>query len=263
VVLDVGSETTGFAVGDRVMGTGDVSRDGCWAEQLAVDYRVVARIPERLSFTDAASLPIGGLTAWESVFRERDGLPSGVDKVLVIGGAGGVGSMATQLLKARTDATVIATASRSESRAWCERMGADWVVDHGKDVVAQLKAFGIDQIDMVLSTAGTADHLDWIAKVLRPFGHLAATDIAPPFDISPVVAKSVSVHTEMVFAKVITGFDAESQGRALAEIAERAISGGVQPTVTTLLDGLTAENMRTAHEQFETRRTIGKIVIAA
>lgn len=263
VVLQVGSMAKGFAVGDRVMGTGDVTRDGCWAERLAVDHRVVAKIPDRLAFVDAASLPIGGLTAWEAVFRERDALPHGVDRVLVVGGAGGVGSMAIQLLKARTDAFVMATASRPESKAWCEMMGADLVIDHSQEVTAQLDADGIDQVDMVFSTAGTAGNLGWIAKLLRPFGHLSAVDISPPFDASPIVAKSISLHTEMVFAKVISGFDLGSQSKILAEIADRVVSGGLRPIVTTRLDGLTVRTMKTAHERLESRRTIGKIVVVA
>jgi NADPH2:quinone reductase len=263
VVIGIGSQAEGFAMGDRVMGIGDVSRDGCWCERLAVDHRVVAKIPDRLSFADAASLPIGGLTAWEAMFRERDALPSGVDRVLVIGGAGGVGSMAIQLLKAKTAAFVIASASRPESTEWCETMGADLVIDHSRDVVAQLGTAGIDQVDMVFSTAGTAGNLSWIATLLRPFGHLSAVDLAPPFDASPMVPKSLSLHTEMVFAKVISGFNLARQGEILAEIADRIASGGVRPIVTTRLDGLTAPNMKTAHELLESRRTIGKIVIVA
>lgn len=263
VVIQVGSAAKGFAVGDRVMGTGDITRDGCWGERLAVDHRVAARIPDRLSVVDAASLPIGGLTAWEAMFRDRDTLPAGVDRVLVVGGAGGVGSMAIQLLKARTGAFVIATASRPESAAWCKVMGADLVVDHSRDVIAQLGAAGIDQVDMVLSTAGTAGNVSWIARLLRPFGHLSAVDIAPPFDASPIVSKSISMHTEMVFAKVISGFNPASQGKVLAEIADRVVSGGLRPIVTTRLDGLTARNMKTAHALLESRRTIGKIVIVA
>lgn len=261
VVLKVGATAKGFSVGDRVMGTGDVTRDGCWAERLAVDHCVVAKIPDRLAFADAASLPIGSLTAWEAVFRDRHSLPSGVDRVLVVGGAGGVGSTAIQLLKAKTNAFVIATASRPESKEWCEMMGADMVVDHSEDVIAQLGAAGIDHVDMVLSTAGTAGNLGWFAKLLRPFGHLSAVDSAPPFDASPIVAKSISLHTEMVFAKVIGGFDLASQSKILAEIAGRAVSGGLRTIVSTQLDGLTARTMKTAHEQLESRRTIGKIVI--
>jgi NADPH:quinone reductase-like Zn-dependent oxidoreductase len=119
-----------FKTGDRVFGTGDMTRDGAWAERVAVDHRVVARIPESLMFVDAASLPIGALTAWEAMFREQNDLPIGVERVLIVGGAGGVGSIATQLLKAETSALVISTASRPESREWCHEMGADLVIDH-------------------------------------------------------------------------------------------------------------------------------------
>ena len=195
------------------------------------------------------------------MFRDRDELPAGVDRVLVVGGAGGVGSLAIQLLKVRTSAFVIATASRPQSRDWCQTMGADLVVDHRQDVIAQLNNAGIHQVDMVFSTAGTAENLSWIAELLRPFGHLSAIDIAPPFDVGPLVSKSASLHTEMVFAKIIRGFNLSSQGKVLAEIADHVESGRLRPIVTTRLDGLTAQNMKTAHELLESKRTIGKIVV--
>lgn len=260
VVLKVGATVKGFAVGDHIMGTGDVSRDGCWAERLAVDHRMVAKIPDRLAFVDAASLPIGSLTAWEAMFRNCDALPSSVDRV--VGGAGGVGSMAIQLLKARTDAFVISTASRPESKAWCGALGSDLVVDHSKDVVDQLTAAGIHHVDMVVSTAGTAGNLDWIASLLRPFGHLSAVDIGSPLDLSPIVSRSVTLHTEMVFAKVINGFDLGSPGKILADVTDRVIAGELSPIVSSRLQGLTAETMKIAHERLENRRTVGKIVIA-
>jgi NADPH2:quinone reductase len=142
VVKSLGSSATGFKVGDRVYGTGDMLRDGAWAELVAIDHRLVARIPDNLSFADAGSLPIGSLTAWEAMFREEDLLPESVKSVLVVGGAGAVGSMAIQLLTARTGAKVIATASRGETREWCVAMGADLVVDHAGDVPVQLKDAG-------------------------------------------------------------------------------------------------------------------------
>jgi NADPH:quinone reductase len=142
VVKALGSSATGFNVGDRVYATGDMLRDGTWAEFVAIDPRLVARIPDNLSFADAASLPIGSLTAWEAMFREEDRLPESVESVLVVGGAGAVGSMAIQLLKARTPAKVIATASRGETQQWCVAMGADLVIDHAGDVPTQLKVPG-------------------------------------------------------------------------------------------------------------------------
>jgi len=262
VVAAAGPAATGFAVGDRVMGTGDFTRDGSWAERVAVDHRVVAKIPDRLAFTDAASLPIGILTAWESLFRDQDTLPPGVGRVLVVGGAGGVGSMATQLLKATTPAFVISTASRPESRKWATAMGADLVVDHHADLATQLRGAGIDTVDLVFSTSGTSGNLASIVEVLRPFGHLAFIDTPGPVDLDAFVGKSLSLHSEMVFSKIAAGGDAGSQGRILAGSADDVAAGRLRPIVTTALEGLTAETMRTAHTLVESGGTIGKTVIA-
>jgi zinc-binding alcohol dehydrogenase family protein len=261
-VVSLGAAAEGFAVGDRVMGTGDTNRDGCWAQRLAVDQRVVTHLPDQLPFVDAASLPIGSLTSWEAIFREGDALPAGVQKVLVIGGAGGVGSMAIQLLKARTDAKVIATASRPESREWCQSHGADLVIDHTQDVIQQLADAGIEQVDMILSTSGTAEHLDWITQALRPYGHLAVIDGGGPINPGQLMGKSLSLHTEMVFTKVRDANDRGSQARILAEVARHVSARRMRPITTTQLDGLTPENMKTAHTMLETRHTVGKIVIA-
>ncbi|MGW5719167.1 zinc-binding alcohol dehydrogenase family protein [Amycolatopsis sp. NPDC003865] len=261
VVAAAGPAATGFAAGDRVMGTGDITRDGCWAERVAIDHRVVAKIPDRLAFTDAASLPIGVLTAWEALFRDQDALPPGVGRVLVIGSAGGVGSMATQLLKAATPAFVIGTASRPESREWATEMGADLVLDHRGELAGQLRAAGIGHVDLVFSTSGTFGHLGAIVEVLRPFGHLAAIDVAGPFDPGAITGKSLSLHTEMVFSRITAGGDVAEQGRILARVADDVTAGRLRPIVTTTLDGLTADTMKTAHALAESGRTIGKTVI--
>jgi NADPH:quinone reductase len=261
VVIKTGTAATGFAVGDRIMGTGDLTRDGCWAQRLAVDHRVIATIPDQLSFADAASLPIGALTAWEATFRDQSALPPGVDRVLIIGGAGGVGSLAAQLLKTKTSAFVASTASRPESRDWCRTMGADLVIDHTADLGDQLRQAGIAHVDMVLSTAATANSLTQIVAVLRPFGHLSTTDIGTPLDLSALIQKSASLHTEMVFSQLASGADPTSQGDILKTVSGYAGTGQVRPIVTTLLTGLTADTMKSAHTLLESRRTIGKIVI--
>jgi NADPH2:quinone reductase len=262
VIVETGSGVRGFKTGDRVFGTGDMTRDGAWAERVAVDHRIVARIPENLTFVDAASLPIGALTAFEAMFREQGDLPIGVERVLIVGGAGGVGSIATQMLKAETSALVISTASRPESREWCHEMGADLVIDHSKDIQEQLSAEQIEQVDMILSTARTADNLPWIVKLLRPFGHLSVIDMSPSLNANALMLKSASLHTEMVFSKILHGYDVESQGRTLEAVAALVAEGKIRPIVTTRLTGLTPETMRTAHDLLESGRTIGKVVIA-
>jgi NADPH2:quinone reductase len=262
VVIETGLSVREFKIGDRVFGTGDLSRDGSWAERLAVDSRIVAKIPDQLSFADAASIPIGALTAWEAMFRDQGALPTGVDRVLIVGGAGGVGSLATQLLKAKTKAFVISTASRPESRQWCLDMGADLVIDHAKDIEGQLASAHIQQIDMVLSTARTTDNLGWIAKILRPFGHLSVVDLSPSLDANALMLKSASLHMEMVFSKILNGTDLGSQGSILKDVTALIVEGRVRAITTTRLEGLTAGTMKAAHELVETAQTIGKIVIA-
>jgi NADPH2:quinone reductase len=262
VIVETGSGVRGFKTGDRVFGTGDMTRAGAWAERVAVDHRILARIPESLTFVDAASLPIGALTSWEALFREQSDLPVGVERLLIIGGAGGVGSIATQLLKAETSALVISTASRPESREWCHEMGADLVIDHSKDIQEQLAAEHIEQVDMVFSTAKTADNLPWIAKLLRPFGHLSVIDMSPSLNANALMLKSASLHTELVFSKVLHGYDVESQGRNLEAVAALVAEGRIRPIATTRLTGLTSEAMRTAHGLLESGRSIGKVVIA-
>ena len=261
VIAGVGSGVRHLRVGDRVFGTGDLSRDGAWAQRVAVDHRVVARIPDPLSFADAASLPIGSLTAWEAMFRDQSALPTGVHRVLIVGGAGGVGSLATQLLKAKTNAVVVSTASRPESRAWCLQMGADTVVDHTKDIAAELASHHFESIDLVLSTANLANNLGWIVQVLRPFGHLCIVDAAPTLDANLLMMKSLSLHLEMVFSKILYGQELQNQASILEEVARLVVEEKVHSITTMQLDGLTAETMHAAHQLVETHRTIGKIVI--
>jgi NADPH2:quinone reductase len=262
VVVRAGSAVRNFKVGNRVFGTGDMSRDGAWAERVAVDHRILAKVPDKLSFADAASLPIGAVTAWEAMFRDQDMLPAGVDRVLIVGGAGAVGSLATQILKAKTDAYVVSTASRPESSDWCREMGADLVIDHTNDIAAQLASAGIQHVDMVLSTAKTGEHLVWIAKVLRPFGHLSVVDFSPSLDANALMLKSLSLHLEMVFTRILHGTGVHRQGSILEEIADLVAAGRIRPIATTRLNGLSLDAMSAAHQLVETNRTIGKVVVA-
>jgi NADPH2:quinone reductase len=201
------------------------------------------------------------VTAWEAMFRDQDALPAGIDRLLILGGAEAVGSLATQLLKAGTKTFVISTGSRSDSKAWCSEMGADLVLDHAGDIAAQLASAGIPHVDRVLSNAKTADNIGRVANVLRPFGHLCVVDVGPSLDVSPLVLKSASLHTEMVFSRIIQDSAPDKQGSILETVAAFVVEGRIRPIATTLLDGLTSGTMRAAHELVETGRTIGKVVI--
>jgi len=225
-------------------------------------HRILAKIPGELSFVDAASLPIGAITAWEAVFRDQDALPSGIDRVFIVGGAGAVGSIATHLLKAKTKTFVISTASRLPSSEWCREMGADLVIDHTGDIEKQLSSAQIQQVDMVLSTANTGGNLPWIAKLLRPFGHLSVVDVFPVLDANILMSKSASLHMEMVFSRILHGSDLHRQGSILDAVAGLVVTKRMRPIVVTRLAGLTSETMREAHDLIETARTIGKVVIA-
>lgn len=265
VVVGVGRSVQRFKKGDRVFGRGDVSRDGAYAERVAVDHRIVAKLPDAVSFIDAASVAVGAVTASEAMFRYRSELPPDVDKVLIIGGAGAIGSLGTQLLKSQTNAEVIATASTQESREWCKKMGADHVVDHFGDVPTQLAAVAIKEVDFVLSLAGTAQNFGWIADVVRPYGHIAFTDVVPALDIShlgPLGLKAPSLHVEMMFSRILTGSHPERQGQFLEKLAACIVEGDVKPIVGKQVNGLTVESIKTAHELLEQQRTVGKIVIA-
>ncbi len=261
VVEKVGPGVTGFKPGDAVMAAGDVTRDGNYAEYVAVDYRVVGRKPANLSFREAAAIPMTFLTAWGALARNQNHLPAGVRTVLVVGGAGGVGSMAIQLLKAKTSVTVIVTASRPESKWWVEEMGADLVIDHQGDMVAQLQQHGIAQVDMVFSTRHSESHLAAIARFLRPYGHLSIIDVHHSLDIRGLMPLSASIHLETVFTRIIQNEQPALQGTILNELAALVEDGKIKSTLTETFTGLTAENIHAAHQRIEAENMIGKIVI--
>jgi NADPH2:quinone reductase len=261
IVEQVGPLTTGFQVGDEVYGAGDLSRDGNYADYVAVDYRVVAHKPTNLSFAEAAALPMSFQTAWGALLRNDNQLPAGVNTVLILGGAGGIGSIAIQLLKAHTSARVIATASRPESKQWAEVMGADVVLDHSQDLATQLTQHGLPQADMVLATRSSTSHLAAIPQLLKAYGYLALLDVHQSLDVSSLAPYSISVHLENVFSRIITNQRPEQQGLLLRELTQLVEAGKVTSTLRETLSGLTSENIRSAHERLEKGDMIGKIVL--
>jgi NADPH2:quinone reductase len=260
VVEQVGSATSGFEIGDRILGIGDFTRHGAYAELISADYRSVSRIPESVSFEEAAAIPVGTVTAYQSLFRFNDNLPPEVETVLVLGAAGGVGSMAIQLLKAKRNVTVIATASRQESRDWVKGLGADIIIDHSSDVIGQLKENGIEQVDFVFSTNGLKSAESWLPQVIKPYGYLAVIE-GVEVNLWQFMNKSVTVFLEMVFAKSLFGLRQETQGDIIGEFVDLFLASKVKMTVKHVIKGLSVESIFEAHKLLEQGSTIGKIVI--
>lgn len=266
VVTAVGDAVTSFEVGAEVYFAGDVTRPGTNAESCLVDERIVGRMPRTLDFAEAAAMPLTTLTAHEALF-ERMRLPRDArlrgKTLLVIGGAGGVGSMAIQLAKAFTDVTVIATASRDESRAWIARIGADHVVDRRGALGPQLARLGLDAVDYALCTADTDPWLPVLAELVAPQGALGF--IVPPrapIDMAPLHSKSVTVAWELMFTRsMFQTADMAEQRRILDEVSAATDAGLVRSTLTERLGPICARTLREAHARIESGRTIGKIVL--
>lgn len=260
VIEKMGNNVSGFAVGDTVYYAGDLLRDGCYAAQQAVDYRIIAKKPHNLSFADAAALPLTAITAWEALL-ERGFTYTDQTKVLIIGGAGGVGSIATQLLKAKTPADVITTASRPETIAWSKQMGADFVINHHNDLSQELKKIDIETVDIIFGTTQSEKYWAKIPTLLRPFGHYCLIDDPKTLDIVAFKTKALSVHWEFMFAKTMHQYNIETQGAILREIAQLVEAGKIKSTVNTVLNGLTVEHIKASHASIESGQSIGKIVI--
>ncbi len=265
IVRELGSAVHGFSVGDRVYYAGDVSRPGTNSQFHVVDARIVAKAPTSLSDAEAAALPLTTLTAWEMLFDRLDvtrPVAGAAPAVLIIGAAGGVGSMAIQLLRARTDLTVIATASTPETTDWVKNLGAHHVVDHSKPLAPQVETLGIGAPGFVFSTAGSLQHQDDIVKLMSPQGRFGFIDDAPTFDINPFRWKSISVHLEAVFTRsLMKTADMAVQGDILRQVAELIEAGHVRSTVTQTFGAINAANLKSAHQALEGGKAHGRIVL--
>lgn len=262
----LGEQVTRFRAGDRVWYAGSIKRAGSNAELQLVDERIVGPAPERLSAADAAALPLTTLTSWEMLFDRLDiRRPVPVDNrtILIIGGAGGAGSIAIQIAKRVGGMTVIATASRPETRAWCEAMGADYVVDHSKPLAEEVAALGIGAPGFVYSTTQTAHHFPQIMELIAPQGRLGViSGIGEATRPDPLSGKSITLCYELMFTR--SNFetpDMAEQHRILREAAQLADAGILRTTRTEHFGRITADNLTRAHAAIETGKTIGKIVL--
>lgn len=266
VVEAVGSDAKLFSRGDNVFYAGVIDRPGTYAELHAVDERLVGAKPASLDAAQAAAMPLTSLTAWELLF-DRLGVPLGGassgDAILIINGAGGVGSILTQIARRLTGLTVIATASRPDTIAWARRMGAHHVIDHHQPLEEGLKAIGLSEVRYVAGLTATDRHLPSILKVLAPQGALALIDDPETFDITPFKRKSLSVHWEFMFTRGLYATpDMAEQHRILTEVAALVDKGVLQTTLREDFGLINAANLCRAHAEVEAGRSFGKIVLA-
>lgn len=263
VVTEVGAEVTNFQPGDAVFYAGDITRSGTNAQFQLVDERIVGRKPDSLDFTEAAGMPLTSITAWEMLFDSfglKEGGGAG-ESLLVIGGAGGVGSILIQLAKQLTELTVIATASRDDTRAWVTKMGADHVVNHRNPLDQEMAALGISS-RYVAALTHTASHYDAIQKLVKPRGHMALIDDPGVLDIVPLKRKALSVSWEFMFTRsMFQTEDLDAQHRLLTRVSEMLDSGQLISTVNHHGGVLSVDNLRAAHQLQESGKAIGKTVL--
>lgn len=263
-VREVGADVSLFKPGDKVYYAGSLTRAGSYSELQVVDERIVGHRPQSLSAAHAAALPLTSITAWELLF-DRLGVSEGGsdgDVLLVVGAAGGVGSMLVQLAHELTGMTVIGTASRPETVGWVKRMGADHVIDHRQPMLAQLQVLGIGEVSYVASLTHTEEHLAQLIEVLRPQGRLGVIDDPRSLDVMPLKLKSLSLHWELMFTRSLFETpDMINQHHLLNRIAQLIDQGILQTTLGEHFGVINAANMRRAHALVESNKARGKIVL--
>jgi NADPH2:quinone reductase len=266
-VVAVGDEVTLFKPGDRVFYAGDITRPGSNATHQLVDERIVGHMPATLDFVEAAALPLTAITAWEALFSRLrvDPRVDAGKRLLIIGGAGGVGSIAIQLAKQVARLAVIATASRDASGAWCQSLGADQVVNHHADMAAVFQEQGIAAPDYILCLNSTDAHFPAMAELIAPQGlicSIVGTAEAHNFDV--LKSKSAGFLWEFMFTRsMYRTADIQQQHALLNEVARLVDAGTIRGTLQTHAGPLTPDNLRAAHRRLESGAMIGKLVLGA
>ena len=266
IVKEVGPEAALFKPGDEVYYAGSIARQGTNSEFHLVDERIVGRKPKSLNFAHAAALPLTTITAWELLF-DRLCVPKGKNKdegsLLVIGGAGGVGSLLIQLARQLTGLMVIATASRPETQAWCIELGAHQVIDHTKPFAEQLSSIGYPQVNLIASLTATGHHYPTVVDVLAPQGKFGLIDDPDTLDALPLKRKAASLHWEFMFARSLFNTpDILEQHNLLNQVAELVDTGVIRTTADNNFGLINATNLKKAHALIESGRSRGKIVLA-
>lgn len=263
IVEAVGSDVTLFKKGDEVYYAGDINRPGSNAEYQLIDERIVGKKPSLLSDAEAAAMPLTLLTAWEALFdRMRINESDKGKSVLIIGGAGGVGSIAIQIAKKIAGLQVIATASRPETVEWCKQQGADIVVNH-KDLVNEVHNAGFKYVDFILDFVNTNEYWDAMAELIKPQGHIASiTGSATPVALNKLKNKSASFSWEFMYTRsTYQTEDMIEQHHILNKAAALFDNGTLKTTLNKTFNGLSADNLKAAHRLQESGKAIGKTVI--
>ena len=266
IVKAIGAEVTLFKPGDEVFYSGVISQPGSNAEFHLVDERIVGTKPKSLDFAAAAALPLTSITAYEALFdrlKVQDAVSGAARSILIIGGAGGVGSIAIQIARALTDLIVIATASRPETQDWVKELGAHHVVDHSKPIAPQVAALGIGAPGFIFSTTNTDSHIGDIVEAIAPQGRFALIDDPKTLDIVPFKRKAVSVHWELMFTRPLYGTpDMIEQHKLLNKVSELVDAGKVRTTLSEIVGPINAANLKKAHAMVESGKMKGKAVLA-
>lgn len=261
----VGNAVTLFDVGDAVFYAGDISRAGSNAELQLVDERIVGHKPQSLDWAEAAALPLTSITAWELLFdrlRVPYGKKTAAGTLLVINGAGGVGSILIQLARRLTGLTVIATASRPGTIAWVQQMGAHHVIDHRQPLDEELARIGIPEVDYIASLTASDRYLPLFPAIVAPQGHIALIDDPISFDIVPLKRKAITVAWELMFTRSLFGTaDMIEQHRLLEEVSRLVDAGVLKTTLTKKMAPINAANLKTVHALLESGKAIGKTVL--
>lgn len=259
IVEAVGEHVSLFKPGDEVFYAGDITRPGSNAEFQLVDERLVAKKPASLDFAQAAALPLTAITAWELLFDRLRVDIHNRKKLLVVGAAGGVGSILIQLAKTQTNLDIIATASRTESIDWVKSLGADQTINHHLSLVEQL---GVNSVDYAVSLTHSDKHLSALADVIKPQGQLGVIDNAPNMNVMPLQNKSISFHWELMFTRsLFKTDDMDEQHKLLTKVAALVDAGKIKTTMTQHLGEITAENLMRGHKIAKAGSAIGKMVM--
>ncbi|MDQ7956794.1 MAG: zinc-binding alcohol dehydrogenase family protein [Rhodocyclaceae bacterium] len=261
----VGADVTLFRPGDEVFYAGAIDRPGSNSEYQLVDERIVGHKPRSLGAAEAAALPLTAITAWELLF-ERLGVPEGGgagQSLLVVGAAGGVGSVLVQLARKLTQLTVIGTASRADTAHWVKSLGAHHVINHGRPLGAELESAGLPKVSMVASLTHTDQHYLQIVAALQPQGRLALIDDPATLDAMPLKSKSISLHWELMFTRSLYQTpDMQRQHELLERVAALVDAGTLRSTANEHFGAINAANLRRAHALVQSHRSRGKAVLA-